>query len=71
MLGLMFRLSCLCFCSDWNLNLKCPYLLLLLFLKFNDENFVMRILFCLDVELKSEFFFLCHNLKVLEVFHNF
>ena len=44
----MFRLSCLCFCSDSNLNLKsaCTVFVVAVvvvdfFEKFNDENFVL------------------------------
>ena len=31
-----FRLCCLCFCGDSNLDLKCLYMIF--FSKFNDEN---------------------------------
>ena len=55
----MFRLSCLCFSGDSNLSLKCLYLFI--FFKFNDENF------CFNC---NRIFFLCHDLKVLEVIHN-
>ena len=60
-LGLMLRLSCLCFCGDSNLDLKCLYMIF--FSKFNDENLCFN---CM----KSSFFFVCHDLKVLEVIHN-
>ena len=56
----MFRLSCLCFCSDSNLNLKCLYLFFFFF-----GSLMMRI--CALTEIV---FFLCHDLKVLEVIHN-
>ena len=37
----------------------------LIFFKFNDENL------CFNSLIKLDFFVLCHDLKVLEVFHNF
>ena len=52
-------LSYLCFCGDSNLSLKCLY--------FSFLSLMMRI--CALIEI--EFFFLCHDLKVLEVIHNF
>ena len=51
-------LSYLCFCGDSNLSLKCLY--------FSFLSLMMRI--CALIEI--EFFFLCHDLKVLEVIHN-
>ena len=58
-LGLMFKLSCLCFCGDSNLSSKCLY-------SFFFLSLMMRI--CALIEI--EFFFLCDDLKVLEVIHN-
>ena len=47
-LGLMLTPSCLCFCGDSNLDLKCLYFI---FLKFNDENLCFN---------WTRVFFLCH-----------
>ena len=56
-LDLTFRLSCLCFCGDANLSLKCLYFFL---------SLIMRICALIEIDV----FFLCRDLKVLEVIHN-
>ena len=46
--GLMFRLSYLCFCSGSNLNLKCLYLFIYLFIIF--LSVMMRICALIEIE---------------------